>query len=138
MPPLSRNSTLQEDVIQGWKDIKAAFRLTWQRQKKHLFTAWIHVPLGVLTLLVITFGFRLAINLAPFRFPAPVIAMLLFFFLLLALDFLSLRFPGKHQKDLEQPEIHITNAKKPARRRRFVDPVMALLAPPCEFLLRNM
>ena len=138
MASLRRNSTLQEDVIQGWRDVKEAFRVTWQRQKNHLFTSWVHVPLGVMTLLVITWGLRLAIDLAPFRFPAPVIAMLIFFFLLLLLDWMSTRFPGQKQIDLEKTTADIKGGPKPKRRRRFVDPVMALLAPPCDFCLRNM
>lgn len=86
-------------------------------------------------LLVVTWGFRLAIALAPFRFPAPVIAMLLFFVGLLALDWLSIRFPGRKNEDTEKAQV---DTPTEAKRKRFVDPFMALLAPPCEFLLRNM
>jgi len=86
-------------------------------------------------LLTITWGFRLAINEAPFRFPAPVIAMILFFATLLTLDWLSSVFPG------QSPRFDVEKEAIPAQqhqRKRFVDPFMALLAPPCEFCLRNM
>lgn len=127
------------DRIRGWQDVQAAIKLTWQRQKKHLFTTWIHVPLGVTLILVICWGLRLAIEQAPFRFPAPVIAMIAFFALLLLLELLSIKFPGSknESKELEagQPS---SNGQKPKKRKRFVDPFMLLLAPPCEFCLRNM
>jgi len=87
-------------------------------------------------LLVVTMAFRLVIALAPFRFPAPVIAMLLFFIALLLLDWLSLRFPGERPVDTEKAEQSTSQHK--GQRKRFLDPIMALLAPPCEFCLRNM
>jgi hypothetical protein len=93
-------------------------------------------------LLAITWGFRLAIDQAPFRFPAPVIAMMLFFLVLLVLDWLSTRFPGKERLDRcdveKQAAVASKRAKQKRQRKRFVDPFMALLAPPCEFCLRNM
>lgn len=104
-------------------------------QRKHFFTAWIHVPIGVLFLLFFAWALRLAINAAPFRFPAPVIAMLLIFFGLLGLDWLSQRYPSrKNSLDDQGTATH----DEPRHMRRFVDPVMMLLAPPCEFCLRNM
>lgn len=87
-------------------------------------------------LLVVTWAFRLLIALAPFRFPAPVIAMLLFFLTLLALDWLSMRYPGQEPVDTEKAEQD--SSKHKGQRKRFLDPIMALLAPPCEFCLRNM
>lgn len=90
-------------------------------------------------LLVVTWGFRLAMDLAPFRFPAPVLAMMLFFALLLLLDFLSTKFPGQARQDTEKTAMDATSTVRSAtKRRRFVDPFMKLLAPPCDFCLRNM
>lgn len=90
-------------------------------------------------LLVVTWGLRLAINAAPFRFPAPVIAMLLFFVGLLALDWLSTRFPGRESAAIDTEKATLdASSEHSSKRKRFVDPIMALLAPPCEFLLRNM
>lgn len=126
------------DRIRGWSDIQEAIKLTWQRQKKHLFTTWIHVPLGVVLILVICWGLRLAIEQAPFRFPAPVIAMIAFFALLLLLELLSIKYPGSQDEAKELESGQPSNGAKPKKRKRFVDPFMLLLAPPCEFCLRNM
>lgn len=126
------------DRIRGWQDIQAAFKLTWQKNKKHLFTTWVHVPLGVTLILVICWGLRLAIEQAPFRFPAPVIAMIAFFALLLLLELLSIKFPGSQNTEKSLEAGQSFNDVKPKKRKRFVDPFMLLLAPPCEFCLRNM
>ncbi|PWN35941.1 uncharacterized protein FA14DRAFT_114919, partial [Meira miltonrushii] len=99
---------------------------------------WIHVPLGVVLILVICWGLRLAIQQAPFRFPAPVIAMIAFFALLLLLELLSIKFPGSNNEAKQLEAGQSSNGTKPKKRKRFVDPFMLLLAPPCEFLLRNM
>lgn len=112
---------------------------TWQRQRSHLFTSWIHVPLGVCFMLVVVWGLKLAIDQAPFRFPAAVLAAFGLFGLLLLLDWLSLRFPGAQAAP--DPETAIDEKKGQAQqqrkvRKRFLDPVMALMAPPCDFCLR--
>lgn len=76
---------------------------------------------------------------APFRFPGPVLGTMAIFALLLVLDWLSLKFPGP--SDPADPEKDANGDQAPKqqrRRRRFVDPVMMVLAPPCDFLLRNM
>ncbi|UZJ55044.1 hypothetical protein CBS101457_004364 [Exobasidium rhododendri] len=127
----------QNDRVRSAGDVWAAVVLTWQNQKRHLFTSWVHVPLGVMFLLTVTWGFRLAINIAPFRFPAPVIAMIMFFGVLLLLDVLSDLFPGQQQKDDVEKDAAVI-VKQDNKKKRFVDPFMSLLAPPCEFLLRNM
>ena len=109
-----------------------------------------HVPIGVAFLLVCVWGLKLALRSAPFRFPAAVLTMAAFFLLLLALDWLSLVFPGTKASDPEQDPVTTVSDEKEgdnktapltpaeAPRKRFVDPLMALLAPPCEFALRNM
>ncbi|PWN48120.1 hypothetical protein IE53DRAFT_389699 [Violaceomyces palustris] len=65
--------------------------------------------------------------------------MTAFFFFLLALDWLSLKFPGdtKLEKDFEKQALDEAESRK-SERRRFVEPVMKVLSPPCDFCLRNM
>ncbi len=109
---------------------------------------------------------------APFRFPAAVLTMAAFFLLLLALDWLSLKFPGRPTEDLEGGQASVDEKKldvapitsistkqsddlKAAisqppqspppppsqrihQRKRFLEPVLFLIAAPCEFCLRNM
>ena len=95
--------------------------------------------------------------------------------LLLLLDWLSVKFPGQEQRDVEDEAATVTDSPRPEatsekekgkeasgmpticvvtadealakarasakrnqQRRRFLDPVMLLLAPPCEWCLRNM
>jgi hypothetical protein len=86
-----------------------------------------------MSLLVFTWAINLGMQAAPFRFPAAVIAAFSLFVFLLLLDWLSSRFPGARQDDAEQ------QSEKPQRRsKRFIEPCMKLLAPPCDFCLRNM
>lgn len=84
-------------------------------------------------LLVVSWALRLAIDAAPFRFPAPVIAMIIFFVVLLILESLSHKFPGNTARDSQDLE-----EEQHKERKRFTAPVLAFLAPPCEFCLRNM
>lgn len=73
--------------------------------------------------------------------------MAFYFFLLLFLDWLSIKFPGKAKEasaeDLEKRADESLaekekREKKERSRKRFVDPVLAVIAPPMSFLLRNM
>ncbi|PWN45476.1 hypothetical protein IE81DRAFT_336260 [Ceraceosorus guamensis] len=125
-----------EDKIHGWRDVVEACSLSWHQQRKHLFTSWIHVPLGVTFLLVVVWGLKLAIDVAPFRFPAAVLAAFGIFLLLLLLDWLSSVFPGRRQRDAEA--MYEKSDRPQKKRKRFIDPVLMLLAPPCDFCLRIM
>ena len=173
----SRQKREQHDRIHGWADVKAALALvsarpqpsgdcfelnklisacpsqTWRNQRWNLFTAWVHAPIGICFMLLITWGFHLAIDAAPFNFPAALMTMMALFLFLLALDGLSLLFPGSspsppsnetdYEKDVDldlpsdDEEADADDAPK-QERRRFLDPLMRFIAPPCDFLLRNM
>jgi hypothetical protein len=137
--PEDESANVTQDVsgreISRRRTLWLALQLSWHKQKGHLFTSWVHVPLGIGFLLTICWGFRLAINEAPFRFPAPVITMVLVLCLLLLLDWMSSLFPGEGDRhDVEKKAVEASSSP----RKRFVDPIMVLLAPPCEFCLRNM
>lgn len=95
-----------------------------------------HYPLGILSLLFLVWVIKQGIDVAPFRFPAAVLAMAVFFFLLLLLDWLSIKFPGDDQAASDPEQAGATRGS--SDRRRFVEPLMKLLAPPCDFCLRNM
>ncbi|EPQ30715.1 uncharacterized protein PFL1_01616 [Pseudozyma flocculosa PF-1] len=58
------------------------------------------------------------------------------FFSLLALDWLSIKYPGQDQSQID-PEKAVEQ-RKGSERKRFLDPIMKLVAPPCDFCLRNM
>jgi hypothetical protein len=131
-----------QDLLTTFNDAQA-----WRKQRKHLFTSWVHVPFGVAFLLVCVWALKQAIDIAPFRFPAPVLAMAACFFLLLILDWFSLKFPSRHKTagpdiDLDLEKIALDaiepESESSPQKKRFVDPVMKLLAPPCDFCLRNM
>lgn len=105
------------------------------------------MPLGVFLLLFVVWAIKQGVDVAPFRFPSPVFAMAFFFFLLLILDWLSVKFPGKVREvsasDLEKRadeslQQREKREKKERSRKRFVDPLLAIIAPPMSFLLRNM
>lgn len=85
---------------------------------------------------MVAWALNLAMEQAPFRFPGPVLGTLVFFFALLILDWLSGKFPGKSSTDPANADVEVQSQRR--KRKRFVDPVMAVLAPPCDFLLRNM
>jgi putative effector of murein hydrolase/putative effector of murein hydrolase LrgA (UPF0299 family) len=88
-------------------------------------------------------------RVVPFRFPGPVLGTIIIFSLLLLLDWLSTRFPGpKKQRHPEEASDATAEQGKAVdindedddgpQRKRFLDPALDILSPPCEFLLRNM
>ncbi|KAK0555903.1 hypothetical protein OC846_001569 [Tilletia horrida] len=126
----------RDDRIHGLKEVGAAIKLTWNKNKKHLLITWLHVPVGVVLMLVVVWGIDLGIAKTPVRFPAAVLTMVIFLLILLGLDFLSNKFPGK---DAKSQDVEASGTKvAPRVRKRFLDPFMAALAPPADFLLRNM
>ncbi|KAK0531851.1 hypothetical protein OC835_003533 [Tilletia horrida] len=129
--PLCKN-----DRIHGVRDVRDAVKLTWIKNKKHLMTTWLHVPVGVVLMLVVVWAIKLGIDRTALRFPSAVLSMIVFLVLLLTLDWLSVKFPGRdaRSEDPESTEVPTTQRQ----RKRFLDPFMAALAPPADFLLRNM
>ncbi|KAL9932535.1 hypothetical protein V8E36_008652 [Tilletia maclaganii] len=123
----------QNDRIHSVTDVKDAFKLTWIKNRKHLLITWLHVPVGVTLMLVVVWAIKLGMDRTALRFPAAVLSMIVFLVLLLILDGLSIRFPGR--KPPQDPEV--PGASRGVRKR-FLDPFMAALAPPADFLLRNM
>ncbi|KAE8220477.1 hypothetical protein CF319_g6001 [Tilletia indica] len=130
----------QNDRIHGPKDVFDAAKLTWIKNKKHLLITWLHVPVGVVLMLVVVWAIKLGIDRTALRFPSAVITMIVFLVALLFLDFLSVKFPGRDAKsdDPEAAEKSGPSAAPSRQRKRFLDPFMAALAPPADFLLRNM
>ncbi|CAD6886215.1 unnamed protein product [Tilletia caries] len=130
----------QNDRIHGPQDVFAAIKLTWSKNRTHLLITWLHVPVGVVLMLVVVWAIKIGIDKTPLRFPAAVISMIVFLILLLSLDFLSVKFPGRDAKseDPEAAEKGEPTATPSRQRKRFLDPFMAALAPPADFLLRNM
>ncbi|GAA97925.1 uncharacterized protein L969DRAFT_25661 [Mixia osmundae IAM 14324] len=108
-------------------ELMQGFALFWHEQRFHLFQQFVHVPIGVLFLVICAWALEQAIVIS---FPAPVILAALFFALLLLLDYLSPRRAMVKNNDgkLERPRF-----AKP-----LVDYPLYLLAPPCDCLLRNM
>lgn len=86
---------------------------------------------------MVCWALDLLLDLAPFSFPGPVLGTIVFFALILLLDWLSEKYPGKTPSDADK-DIEKMAGEKQRRPKRFVDPVMAVLGPPCDFLLRNM
>ncbi|CDR99917.1 hypothetical protein, partial [Sporisorium scitamineum] len=65
---------------------------------------------------------------APFRFPSPVLAMLLLFLLLLSLDFLS----------TTKPVQKFAQRRGRGRGKVLLEPMLVVLEAPCDFCLRYM
>ncbi|CAO1632128.1 unnamed protein product [Sympodiomycopsis kandeliae] len=133
-PPDSVHQSHRGDKIHGVADVRQAAKLAFQKSRKHLFISWILVPIGCCFLCVACWALDLLLDLAPFSFPGPVLGTILFFAITLLLDWLSDKFPG----DTTQGDIEQAQDGQRRRRKRFLDPFMAVLAPPCDFLLRNM
>ncbi|KAI3487254.1 hypothetical protein L1887_48838 [Cichorium endivia] len=109
--------------IRSPSHILLAIRLlfTDPQRQRDLLTNWLHVPIGITALLVLVWAIKLGMDRAPFRFPSPVIAMLLLFALLLLADYLSTRFLARKNG-----------------RKVLLAPMLALLEAPCDFCLRYM
>ncbi|KAJ1023319.1 hypothetical protein NDA18_004846 [Ustilago nuda] len=97
-----------------------------KQRRRQLFTNWVHVPIGIASLLFLVWMIKQAMDRAPFRFPSPVLAMVLLFVMLLFLDYLSTR--SFVQARLERG----TEGKV------LLQPMLALLEAPCDFCLRYM
>ena len=106
-----------------------------------------HVPIVTIFILVCTWAVHLGIDISPWNFPAAMVAMMGLLLILLVLDGLSLLFPGSTEEadqnqDIEKGSMDSDQPSraeiKQAERRRFVDPIMKIIGPPCDFLLRNM
>lgn len=120
--------------IRSPSQIFLALRLIFSdpQRRRDLFTNWIHVPLGITSLLFLTWLIKQAMERAPFRFPSPVLAMVLLFVLLLSLDYLSTRgFVLKRVKAKGEQE-------EEPQRKVFLQPMLTLLEAPCDFCLRYM
>ncbi|CBQ69415.1 conserved hypothetical protein [Sporisorium reilianum SRZ2] len=107
--------------------LAARLLVTDAQRRRALFTNWIHVPLGITSLLLLTWLIKQAMDRAPFRFPSPVLAMLLLFVMLLVLDWLSTtapvrRFAARNKRD----------------GKVLLMPLLTLLEAPCDFCLRYM
>lgn len=101
--------------------------LTDKQRRRDLFTNWIHVPLGITSLLFLVWLIKLAMDRAPFRFPSPVLAMLLLFVTLLALDYLS-----------STSFVRSRSGQREGGRKVLLQPMLVLLEAPCDFCLRYM
>ncbi|SPO24212.1 uncharacterized protein UTRI_03480 [Ustilago trichophora] len=114
--------------------------LTDPHRRQDLFTNWIHVPLGITALLVLVWAIKQAMDRAPFRFPSPVIAMVLLFALLLLLDWVSTtnfvqsRFSRTSQEQQEQEQ----RVEEKDGKKFLLQPMLTLLEAPCDFCLRYM
>ncbi|TKY88556.1 hypothetical protein EX895_002545 [Sporisorium graminicola] len=117
--------------IRSISHVFLAIRLmfTDPQRRRALFTNWIHVPLGITSLLFLTWLIKQAMDRAPFRFPSPVLAMLLLFIMLLSLDYVSTTKPVREFA---------------ARRgmgkdgKLLLQPLLVVLEAPCDFCLRYM
>lgn len=112
--------------------------LTDKQRQRQLFTNWIHVPLGITSLLFLVWCIKQAMDRAPFRFPSPVLAMVLLFVMLLALDWLSTT--NFVQTRLTRKRMGNTqSAGEGAKQNKILlQPMLTLLEAPCDFCLRYM
>lgn len=113
------------DRISSISHVVRALQLTWGNKKADLFTAWIHVPVGITSLLVFVWVINIGMDKAPFNFPSPVLAMVALLALLLSLDYLSTR-------SCVQARLSRSSSKP------LLAPFLAALEPPCDFCLRYM
>ncbi|SPO23979.1 uncharacterized protein UTRI_03480_B [Ustilago trichophora] len=108
--------------------------LTDPHRRRDLFTNWIHVPLGITALLVLVWAIKQAMDRAPFRFPSPVIAMVLLFALLLLLDWISTTSLIQRLSPTSQEQ----QGQLAKREKILLQPMLTLLEAPCDFCLRYM
>lgn len=96
------------------------------QRRRDLFTNWIHIPLGITSLLFLVWLIKLAMDRAPFRFPSPVLAMVFLFALLLSLDGLS------------SCSSSLRSRSETRGYKVLLQPVLVVLEAPCDFCLRYM
>lgn len=130
------------DRVRSISHVFLALRLmfTDAQRRKDLFTNWIHVPIGIASLLFLTWLIKQAMDRAPFRFPSPVLAMVFLFILLLTLDFLSTTPPVQKwaaRRSCATDDSH-TSVNDQPQRKILLQPMLALLEAPCDFCLRYM
>ncbi|SNX86427.1 uncharacterized protein MEPE_05136 [Melanopsichium pennsylvanicum] len=120
--------------IRSPSHIILAFRLLLidPTKRRQLFTNWVHVPVGITALLFLVWCIKQAMDRAPFRFPSPVLAMVLLFIILLSLDYLSTTsfIKSKLHKDKKNAE--------DIEAKALLQPMLTLLEAPCDFCLRYM
>ncbi|PWY98961.1 hypothetical protein BCV70DRAFT_224003 [Testicularia cyperi] len=146
------------DHIRSPSHVISAFKLMWYNKKSDLFVSWIHVPIGITSLLAFVWVIKLGMDQAPFRFPSPVLAMVALFGLLLFLDWLSTqpfiqRRLASEDADAEPSSPSsvgiegpngltkpVTPSSVPTKplRKVLLAPALAILEPPCDFCLRYM
>ncbi|GAC95879.1 hypothetical protein PHSY_003457 [Pseudozyma hubeiensis SY62] len=132
------------DRIRSVSHVFLALRLmfTDPQRRKDLFTNWVHVPVGITSLLFLTWLIKQAMDRAPFRFPSPVLAMVFLFALLLALDYLSSTRVVKGWADRRRSSPDTSEAEKEdddvPQRKILLQPMLTLLEAPCDFCLRYM